>query len=143
MGWWAELIATFCAGLLAGGVLLATVEPPLRLAWAARVAQAPPRRAFTGTRLRQASLALLGGLSATLAFTAGGGFGWLAVAALQVVLAALALAAQRPCDGALLERGLARAPGPRPLLTRGGRLHSARTVVAAAAFATALASLLR
>ena len=145
MGWLAELVATFCAGLFAGGALyISGVEHPARLSLASGVSLPQFRRGFLRARGLQASLALLGAASAGAAWASGGGRGWLVVAALLIAIVAFTLGVVTPVYGALLDPELrADAPETRGLLTRWGRLHIVRTGLGAAAFATALASLLR
>lgn len=137
------VLATLCAGLFTGAcVYVSLVAHPVRLAGGAVAALAEFRPSFMRARRLQASLALLGGVSAAGAWLGEEGRGFLLVALLLFANVAFTFAAVAPVYERLLDPSLtAGAPETLPLLERWGRLHAVRTAVGLLAFAVALLAL--
>ena len=137
------LLATLCAGLFTGAALyVSLVAHPARLEAGTEVALGEFRPSFPRARRLQASLAMLGALSALGAWLAGDGGGFLLVALLLFGNVAFTFAVIAPVYERLLDPGLAvDSPESRPLLERWGRLHGVRSAVGLLAFGAALLAL--
>lgn len=137
------MLAAVCAGVFAGAAIYITlVEHPARMACGTTVALTEFQPSYRRATVMQASLALVGGLSAVGAWLLGGGTGWLVGGLLLLSVVPFTLVVILPTNRALL----AAAPGQEServaaLLVRWGRLHAVRSVVSAAAFALFVALL--
>ncbi len=129
-----KLLATFCCGVFFGAALyISLVQHPAALEigdeFAARFFRPMYRRA---ARL-QASLALVGCASASVAWLSGAGALWLAAAVLIGSVVPFTLIVIKPVNDALLQNRDA-ASEVAVLFTRWGYLHWARTVASGLAF---------
>jgi hypothetical protein len=136
-------LAALCAGLFAGAAgYISLVEHWARLRAGASVALAQFRPGFPRARGIQASLAVIGGGSALIAWLLGGGATWLLVASLLFGIVSFTLVSIRPVYNALLSPSLtAESAAARELLQRWGTLHHIRSALGLLAFLMALRSL--
>ena len=127
-----KLLATFCCGVFFGAALyISLVQHPAALEtgneFAARFFRPMYRRAGG----LQASLALVGCASASMAWLSGAGELWLAAAVLIGSVVPFTLIVIKPVNDALLQN---RASEVAALFTRWGYLHWARTTASGLAF---------
>jgi len=129
-------ISALAAGLFAGAAIyISAVEHPARVSCGIGVALAEFAPSYRRGAVMQASLAVIGCLT-------GAAGGWVRGDALAVTGALLlgsvvpfTLTAIAPTNRRLLDQGLAAHPAiASTLLTRWGRLHAVRSLVAAVAF---------
>lgn len=131
-----ELLAVVCAGLFSGAAAYVTlVEHPARLECGAALAVAEFGPSYRRGTVMQASLALLGFLSAVVAWLTGHGPLNLAGGLLLGSVVPFTLVVILPTNKRLLDRALdPTSPEAASLLARWGRLHGVRTFVGSVAF---------
>jgi len=131
----AALIAALSSTLFAGAALYITlVEHPARMECGVELAATVLRLSYRRAAWMQASLALLATIAGLVAWASGGGWFWLAGAALMLSVVPFTLLVVKPTIEQLLDPGLdRRAAGTRKLLERWGRLHLVRTIVSSLA----------
>jgi hypothetical protein len=136
-------LAALCAGLFAGAAgYISLVEHWARLQAGPSVALAQFRPGFPRAAGIQASMAVVGGISALMSWLAGGGASWLLVALILFGIVGFTLVSIRSVYNALLAPSLtAESPVARELLVRWGTLHQIRSARGLLAFLIALASL--
>ena len=138
-----EMLATICAGLFAGAALYINLaEHPARLECGTLLALRQFAPSYRRAALMQASLAIVGLVSAGLAWWRGGHVAVLAGGLLLGSVIPFTLLVVRPTNKRLLAHGMGvDSVEARALLRRWGRLHGVRTVLGLLAFGTLLASL--
>jgi hypothetical protein len=131
-----ELLAIICAGLFAGAALYITfVEHPARLECGTALAATEFGPSYRRATVMQASLAAVGLVAATVAWTQGRGFQVLVGGLLLGLVIPFTLLVILPTNQRLLGPGLDRASvEAQHLLERWGRLHAVRSVMSAAGF---------
>lgn len=130
-----ELVATLSAALFAGAALyINAVEHPARMSLGPATALAEWRPAYLrGTRL-QAPLAVVGCLTAVVAWATGSGAAWLVGGLLLGAVVPLTLVVIYPTNAQLLAPAVTHDPGRvAALLGRWNRLHAVRTALGLAA----------
>jgi uncharacterized membrane protein len=140
-----ETLATLCAGLFAGAAVYVTaVEHPARLSCGPALAVREFGPSYHRGAVMQASLALLGLLTAVLAWWRSGHGAFLYGGLLPGALVPFTLVVILPTNHRLLAPGLdPDSPEAATLLRRWGRLHAVRTAVGSVAFALLVACLAR
>jgi uncharacterized membrane protein len=138
-----ELLATLCAGLFAGAAIyISFVEHPARLECGTELAATEFGPSYRRAALMQASLAAVGFVAAIVAWVQGRGLVVLIGGLLLGVAIPFTLLVINPTTKRLLDPGLQRGSDEAALLlTRWGRLHAARSVASALAFALLLCQL--
>ncbi|MGH7646164.1 MAG: DUF1772 domain-containing protein [Gemmatimonadales bacterium] len=140
-----ELIATVCAGLFAGAAIyINLVEHPARLECGTAAALAQWRPSYRRATIMQASLAVVGSVSAVVAWIRGGSPMILAGGLLLGTVVPFTLLVIFPTNRRLLDPSLD--PGSADaamLLRRWGQLHAGRSVAGAAAFAVLVLCVVR
>lgn len=137
-----EFLATLFSGLFAGAAgYVSLVEHWARLQAGSAVALAQFRAGFPRARAMQASLAVGGGISATVAWLTDDGFSWFLVALLLFGIVGFTLGRITPVYNRLLDPQLTpESAEAADLLERWWYLHHVRTVMGALAFVIALSS---
>ncbi len=137
------LLATLCAGLFAGAAgYISLVEHWARLQAGPAVSLAQFRPGFPRARAIQATLAMSGGILATIAWLTGAALSWLVVAGLLFAIVAFTLVRITPVYNQLLDPSLTpESPNVSVLLEHWGRLHLVRSILGLVAFCVALAAL--
>lgn len=132
-----ELVATLCAGLFAGAAIYITVvEHPARLECGTELAATVFGPSYRRAAAMQASLATVGVLAAIFAWAQGRGTLVLVGGLLLGTVVPFTLLVVMPTNRRLMDPALARGSAEAAgLLRRWGRLHAARSVVSALAFA--------
>lgn len=140
-----KILATLCAALFAGGALyISVVEQPARLLATLDVALGEFRPGFPRARALQASLALLGALSAGLLWWRGAGRAWLVASVCLLAVVVFTVVVLTPVYTALLDPRLSpTSPEARPLLERWGQLHLVRVALALVALLACVGPLAR
>lgn len=135
-----ELLAALCSGLFAGAAsYVSLVEHWARLQAGPAVALAQFRAGFPRARAMQASLAVGGGISATLAWLMGDGRSWFLVGLLLFAIVGFTLRRIMPVYNRLLDPELTpESTDAADLLERWWYLHHVRTLMGALAFLIAL-----
>lgn len=131
-----EIIAILCAGLFAGAAIYVSfVEHPARLAGGTALAVGEFRPSYRRAAVMQASLAIVGSLSALGAYLQTGYGALLAGAILLGASVPYTLIAIRPTNARLLAQDLAPdSTEAAALLRRWGALHAVRSGLGALAF---------
>ena len=131
-----QLIATLSAGLFAGASTYVTfVEHPARMECGTRLAVTEFAPSYKRAAMMQATLAAVGFLSGTGAWSVGAHFLWAAGGLLLGAVILLTLIVIAPTNNQLLDPSLDRdSPLAQQLLIRWGRLNSIRTILSAVAF---------
>lgn len=126
-----KLIAMTCTALFAGAALyISVVEQPARLLASMEVALGEFRPGFPRARALQAGFAVVGAITAALAWWYGAGPAWLVASLCLFSIVVFTLVIITPVYTALLDSSLsASAPEARVLLERWGQLHAVRTVL--------------
>jgi hypothetical protein len=132
----AELLATWTAGLFTGAALYITlVEHPARLSCGPEIAVTEFRPSYKRAAIMQATLALVGAVSAVARWVMGSPIGWLIGGILLGAVIPFTLLVILPTNKRLLDRSLnLDSPETTVLLTRWGRLHAIRTGLSLVAF---------
>jgi hypothetical protein len=132
-------LATLSSGLFAGAAgYVSIVEHWARLHAGPAVGLAQFRAGFRRARAMQASLAMTGGVSATLAWLMGDGSSWFLVALLLFGIIGFTLRRITPVYNRLLDTQLSpESPEAAQLLERWWYLHHVRTILGALAFVIA------
>lgn len=143
MGLTAALLATLAAGLFAGAAVYITfVEHPARVSCGSALAVTEFRPGYKRATVMQASLALIGAVSAIGRWGAGGGPGWLVGGVLLASVVPFTLLVILPTNHRLLDGSLDTAsPEAGTLLAKWGRLHAVRSALGLVAFVIFLALL--
>jgi Domain of unknown function (DUF1772) len=129
-----KLLATCCCGVFFGAALyISLVQHPAALETGNEFAARYFRPMYRRAAGLQASLALVGCVSAIVAWLSGAGELWFAVAVLIGSVVPFTLIVIKPVNDALLQNRVA-ASEVAALLTRWGYLHWARTVASGLAF---------
>ncbi len=126
-----ELLATLCAALFAGAaVYINLVEHPARMSLGVGAALAEWAPSYHRATRMQAPLALIGAITATLAWIGGSGVGWLVGGLLLGAVIPLTLIVIFPTNRELLDPATARdLERVAVLLGRWNRLHAVRSVL--------------
>jgi hypothetical protein len=132
----AEFLALLCAGLFAGAaVYINLAEHPARMGRDTRVALEVWGPSYARATRMQAPLALVALACGAVAWWLGAGVSWLVAGLLIGAVVPFTLAVMMPLNKALLTHGRIASTETRALLTRWGRLHAVRSVLALAAIA--------
>ena len=136
----AELIATLSSGLFAGAsVYINLVEHPARMQTGTRPALAEFAPSYKRATVTQVSLAIMGFLSALVAWRSKADARWLIGGGLLVSVIPFTAMVILPTNKKLLDPATANDPGlAEKLLTRWGRLHGVRSVLSSASLLTFL-----
>lgn len=140
-----EFIATICSGIFAGAAVYITVaQHPA----AARLGTSGAVKFFNAMYARaapmQASLAVLGSLSALWAWWSGNGWPWLLGAILLVFVVPFTLVAVKPTNDRLKDPSLdASSEEAKRLLARWSVLHAVRSVAGTLSFLVFVGALVR
>jgi uncharacterized membrane protein len=139
------LIATLSASLFAGAAIYVTlVEHPARLECGSALAVKEFAPSYRRATVMQASLAVVGFVSAVGAWLAGRGTSWLAAGVLLGAVVPYTLVVILPVNKGLVEPSLdAGSQAAVALLTRWGRLHAGRSALSLAALVVMLLALAR
>jgi hypothetical protein len=131
-----ELVALLCTGLFAGAAIyISLVEHPARLKCGTALAVAEFGPSYRRAAVMQASLAVVGCLSAVAAWAQGSATAVLVAGLLLGAAVPFTLIVIMPTNKRLLDARLDRgSPEARALLARWGRLHAVRSVVSGIAF---------
>ncbi len=131
-----QLLATLCAGLFAGAaVYINLVEHPARMQCGTAVALAQWAPSYRRAAVMQASLAVLGTLTALVAWVGGAGSGWMVGALLLGSVVPVTLLVIKPTNKALLDPAAAEnLDRAGELLARWNRLHAIRSLTSVLAF---------
>jgi uncharacterized membrane protein len=131
-----EIIATVASGLFTGAATyINLVEHPARMACGTRLAATEFGPSYHRAAVMQASLAVIGFLAATTAWSTGSGGWWLVGAAFLVSVIPFTLIAVMPTNKKLLDRDLDKeSEFASRLLTKWNRLHAVRTLLALISF---------
>src|ERR1700691_760498 len=126
-----ELIATLAAGLFSGAsIYINLVEHPARMECGTASALAQWAPSYKRGAVMQASLAILGSLSAIGAWLLGSGMSWLIGAILLGLVVPFTLIVIFPTNRRLLSQSLDRGSAEaRQLLARWARLHAVRSIL--------------
>ena len=135
-----EIVSTICAGLFAGAALyINLVEHPARRDCGTVLAVRQFAPSYRRAAVMQASLAIVGLVSAALAWWRGAHIGILAGGLLLGAVVPFTLLIIRPTNKRLLApRAGAESVEAAALLRRWGRLHAVRTVLGLLAFGALL-----
>ena len=130
-----QLLATLCAAIFAGAaVYINVVEHPARMSLGPAVALAEWRPAYQRATLMQAPLAIIGLVSAIIAWSSGSGTPWLLGGILLGAVVPFTLVVAFPTNKRLMdpaaEHDLTTVVA---LLRRWNRLHAVRSVLSVAA----------
>ena len=136
-------LATMATGLFAGAALyVSAVEHPARMSCGAAVAVLEWRPSYRRAALMQASLAIIGALTAFVCWQQGGGTGWLFATLAIGASVPFTLTVIAPTNKRLLDESLEEDSAEAlVLLERWGRLHAVRTCLGLVAFTIELALL--
>ena len=131
-----ELLATLSAGLFSGAsIYVNLVEHPARIQCGTALAVAQWGPSYKRATVMQASLAVVGFLSATGAWMRGAGGLWLIGGILLGLVIPFTLIVILPTNRKLLAPGIAKESlDARRLLDRWARLHAVRSVLSFASF---------
>ena len=131
-----EMIAIIAAGIFAGAaVYINVVEQPARLSCGVEHAITEWRPSYKRATLMQAPLALIGSLSALIAWWLNRGSAWLIGGLLFLAVVPFTLVVILPTNKRLERRDLdVRSDEAERLLRRWGGLHSVRSVLSVVAF---------
>ncbi len=132
-----EFLATACAGLFSGAALYITfIEHPARMECGPVLAVTQFIPSYRRAALLQASLAILGVLTATAAWIASNEVRWIIGASLLLAVVPISVIVIFPTNKQLHDPALDRSSDRAvALLRRWGRLHAIRTGLGLAAFA--------
>ena len=138
-----QLVATFACGVFFGAaVYINLVEQPARISCGSSLAVTQWRPSYKRGTLMQAPLALIGSLSALIAWRFNGGTAWLVGGLLFLLVIPLTLIVILPTNKRLERQELdLRSVEADRLLRLWGRLHAFRTVLSGAAFLFFLSAL--
>jgi hypothetical protein len=138
-----ELIATLAAGLFSGAsIYINLVEHPARMECGTASALAQWAPSYKRGAVMQASLAILGSLSAIGAWLLGSGMSWLIGAILLGLVVPFTLIVIFPTNRRLLSQSLDRGSAEaRQLLARWARLHAVRSILSSGSFLVFVVSL--
>jgi hypothetical protein len=142
---WLAIVAALCAGLFAGAAIyINAVEHPARIACGTELAVREFAPSYRRATVMQASLAVIGCITGSVAAWVGGD-GWMAAAAILLgAVVPFTLLVILPTNNQLLNPTLdPRSPQAARLLDRWGRLHAIRSVLSAAAFVVFVVRLAR
>jgi uncharacterized membrane protein len=136
------LLATLSAGLFTGAAIyINLVEHPARMECGTVLAVTQFAPSYKRAALMQASLAIVGSVSAVLAWLMGSGLSWLIGGLLLAAVVPFTLIAIFPTNKQLLDPSLDKdSQLAMQLLTHWGKLHAVRSVLSFAAFVIFLAS---
>ncbi|HYT87177.1 MAG TPA: DUF1772 domain-containing protein [Gemmataceae bacterium] len=140
-----ELLAIVCAGLFAGAALYITfVEHPARLECGTAIAATEFGPSYRRATTMQASLAAVGLVAATVAWTQERGLQVLVGGLLLGIVIPFTLLVILPTNQRLLDPGLDRASAEaQHLLEHWGRLHAVRSLASAVGFLVLVTHLAR
>lgn len=126
-----QFAATFSTIIFAGAaVYVSLVEHPARMSCSTTVAATVWAPSYKRATLMQAPLAIVGALSAALAWWLGGGAAWLAAAILIFLVVPFTLGVIKTINQQLLAPGRQlESAETRALLVQWGRLHAVRSVL--------------
>jgi hypothetical protein len=129
-----EFVAALAAGLFAGAALYINVaEHPARMGLETRIAALQWAPSYKRATWLQAPLAILSLLCGVAVCLLGGGWGWLAAAALVGAVVPFTFVIIMPTNHSLLAKGRDLSSSEtRELLVRWGRLHAMRTLLSLA-----------
>ena len=138
-----EIIATLAAGLFSGAsIYINLVEHPARMECGTASALAQWAPSYKRGAVMQASLAILGSLSAIGAWLLGSGMSWLIGAILLGLVVPFTLIVSFPTNRRLLSQSLDRGSAEaRQLLARWARLHAVRSILSSGSFLVFVVSL--
>jgi uncharacterized membrane protein len=139
----AQIVSTFACGVFFGAaVYINLVEQPARISCGTHLAVAQWRPSYKRGTLMQAPLALIGSLSAFIAWRSEGRTAWLVGGLLLLLVVPLTLVVILPTNKRLESRELdLRSEEAGHLLQRWGRLHAIRSILSGAAFLVFLSAL--
>ena len=131
-----KIVATFACGVFFGAaVYINLVEQPARISCGTALAVTQWRPSYKRGTLMQAPLALIGPLSALIAWRFEGGRAWLVGGLLLLLVVPLTLLVILPTNRRLESQELdPRSEEAGRLLRRWGRLHAVRSILSGAAF---------
>jgi uncharacterized membrane protein len=138
-----QIVATFACGVFFGAaVYINLVEQPARISCGTPLALTQWRPSYKRGTLMQAPLALIGSLSALIAWRFEGGTAWLVGGLLLLLVVPLTLVVILPTNKRLERQELdLRSEEAGRLLRRWGRLHAIRSILSGAAFLVFLSAL--
>jgi uncharacterized membrane protein len=138
-----QMVATFACGVFFGAaVYINLVEQPARISCGTPLALTQWRPSYRRGTLMQAPLALVGSLSALIAWRFEGGTAWLVGGLLLLLPVPLTLVVILPTNKRLESQELdLRSEEAGRLLRRWGRLHAIRSILSCAAFLVFLSAL--
>lgn len=129
-----QLALIASAAFTGAAIFVHLAEQPARLALDDRALLLEWQRSYPGAAKLQASLALIGGLLAILAYILAPDWRWLIAAFLMLANLPYTLLIVRPVNAALHAMSPdAAGPQPRRMIEQWGRLHAVRTGLGAAA----------
>jgi Domain of unknown function (DUF1772) len=130
------LVAVACCGLFAGAALYVNlVEHPARMSCGVEIALAEWAPSYRRATVMQASLAVVGGMTAVLAWASAGGLGYLVGGILLLAIVPFSLVVVFPTNKRLLDRQATREVGDaEQLLERWNALHAVRSGLSIVAF---------
>jgi len=140
-----EVVATFASGIFFGAaVYINLVEQPARMSCGVPLAVTEWRPSYKRATWMQAPLALLGSLSALIAWRFEGGTPWLVGGLLLLLPVPFTLIVRWPTNKRLESQELdPHSEEAGRLLRRWGRLHAIRSILSGAAFLAFLSALAR
>ena len=140
-----ELLATLAAGLFSGAAIyINLVEHPARRQCGTALAVTQFAPSYHRAAVTQASLAIVGSVSAVAAWLMGSGLSWLTGGLLLAAVVPFTLIVIFPTNKQLLDPALDKdSLLAGQLLTRWGRLHAVRSLLSLVAFLLFLSSYAR
>jgi len=140
-----EIIATFAAGIFAGAAAYVNlVEQPARISCGVELAVTEWRPSYRRGTAMQASLALVGSVSALIACWFGGGPVWLVGGLLLALIILFTIVAIMPTNKQLQGQALdLKSEAAGRLLGLWGRLHAVRSISGGIAFLLFLVGIAR
>src|SRR5215470_8561039 len=138
-----QMVATFACGVFFGAALyINLVEQPARISCGTTLAVTEWRPSYRRGTLMQVPLALIGSLSALIAWRFEGGTAWLVGGLLLLLPVPLTLVVILPTNKRLESQELdPRSEEAGCLLRRWGRLHAIRSILSGAVFLVFLSAL--
>ena len=138
-----QMVATFACGVFFGAALyINLVEQPARISCGTPLAVTEWRPSYKRGTLMQVPLALIGSLSALIAWRFEGGTAWVVGGLLLLLPVPLTLVVILPTNKRLESQELdLRSEEAGRLLRRWGRLHAIRSILSGAAFLVFLSAL--
>lgn len=138
-----QMVATFACGCFFGAaVYVNLVEQPARISCGTQLAVTQWRPSYTRGTMMQAPLALIGSLSAFVAWGLGGRTDWLVGGLLLLLVVPFTLIVILPTNKRLENRELDLSSAEAGLLLqRWGRLHAIRSILSGTAFLVFLSAL--